>query len=235
MRRKLSCSRDRPAARRLRPDDERPRQGGEPREGRAARRAGRGDRRRPRRPPGEVERDRDAGAAARGRGAARGRRVGRGDGRLGAAATGSRSSAARSPSGARGARSSRTRRSSSAPTASCSASTARSTSSTSRSAGHVYRESEAEEPGDEPVVVPRRGLAGRADRLLRRPLPRALPDPRARRRGARDRPGALHDADRQGPLARAPARAGDREPVLRRRAGAGRRDAAGEAGATGAR
>ena len=54
-------------------------------------------------------------------------------------------------------------------------------------------------------------------RLLRRPLSRALPDPRARGRRARDRPGALHDADRQGPLARAAARAGDREPVLRRR------------------
>ena len=81
----------------------------------------------------------------------------------------------------------------------------------------------------------RRRLADRADRLLRRPLPGALSNPRAGRRGARDGAGAFHDADGQGPLARAPARAGDREPVLRGRAGAGRRDAAGEARATAAR
>ena len=177
----------------------------------------------------------DVEHAARGGRAARGRRVGRGDRGLGAAGTGSRSSAARSRSAARAARSSRTRASSSTPTASSPPSTARSTSSTSRSAASVYRESEAEEPGDEPVVARGRGLAGRADGLLRPPLPRALPRPRARGRRARDRAGELHARDRQGPLARAAARAGDREPVLRRRGRAGRRGACPAGRATAAR
>src|SRR5262249_13830104 len=74
------------------------------------------------------------------------------------------------------------------------------------------------------------GLAGRPVGLLRRPLSGAVPDPRARRRGARHRPRALHDTDGARPLARAAARAGDREPALRRRRRAGRRDNRGEAG-----
>ena len=95
--------------------------------------------------------------------------------------------------------------------------------------GHVYRESEAEEPGDEPVVVARRGLADRADGLLRHPLPGAVPDPRARGRGARDRARALHDAYRQGPLARAlRARAIENQYYVAA-AGTGRRDAAAQA------
>ena len=57
--------------------------------------------------------------------------------------------------------------------------------------GNVYRESEAEEAGDEPVVVAG-GLADRADRLLRHPLPRAVPDSRARGRRAGHRSGRVH-------------------------------------------
>ena len=50
--------------------------------------------------------------------------------------------------------------------------------------GVAYRESETEEPGDEIVHRPTPAAhTGRADRLLRPPLPRALPDPR--RAGAR--------------------------------------------------
>ena len=48
--------------------------------------------------------------------------------------------------------------------------------------GTVYRESDHEEPGDEPVLSRTAGRRpGRPQRLLRRPLPRALP--RARGRG----------------------------------------------------
>src|ERR1051326_504415 len=75
-----------------------------------------------------------------------------------------------------------------------------------------------------------RGLVYRAVGLLRRPLPRAVPHPRPRGSRAGHRAGALHDTDREGSLARPPARARDREPVLRRGCCAGRRDAAAEAG-----
>src|SRR5919201_1496627 len=56
--RKLSSARDRPPPRGLRADDERARQGREPRDGRTARGAGRVHRRRPPRAAGEVERER---------------------------------------------------------------------------------------------------------------------------------------------------------------------------------
>ena len=52
--------------------------------------------------------------------------------------------------------------------------------------GLVYRESEAEEAGDEPVVTEVEGWGRRALGLLRPPLPRALPDPGAGGRGAAD-------------------------------------------------
>ena len=93
------------------------------------------DRRRARRPAGEVERVRLRRRAARrppsrSTAARPSRRW-----RAGRARTGSRSSAARSPSAATGARSSRTPASCSTPRARSRPSTARSTSSTSRSAG----------------------------------------------------------------------------------------------------
>src|SRR5439155_27247405 len=69
-----------------------------------------------------------------------------------------------------------------------------------------------------------RGLGSRAQRLLRRALSRAVPHPRARGRRACDSARALHDPDRPRSLARAVASARDREPVLRRRRRAGRRD-----------
>jgi len=57
--------------------------------------------------------------------------------------------------------------------------------------------SEAEEPGEETRRRARRGLADRADRLLTTVrFPRAVPDPRAGRRRARDGfPAHFHDAD----------------------------------------
>ena len=163
-----------------------PRQGGQPREGREARRAGRGDRRGPRRAAREVERLGSAGRHPGGAGASRERRDIRGDERLGARSTGSRSSAARSPSPRRAARSSRTRAPSSIRTASSSRVYRKIHLFDVEVGGQVYRESETEEPGDEPVVCDGRGLAARAHGLLRPALPGALPDPRSRRRGARD-------------------------------------------------
>ena len=46
--------------------------------------------------------------------------------------------------------------------------------------GVSYRESDAEQPGEEIVVAEAGGVRDRAHRLLRPALPRALPDPRGR-------------------------------------------------------
>ena len=83
--------------------------------------------------------------------------------------------------------------------------------------GQVYRESETEEPGEETVVCEiegwRLGLTVCYD--LRFPeLYRMLA---ARRRRAHHGPGRVHALHRQGSLGAPPARAGGREPVLRRR------------------
>ena len=88
---------------------------------------------------------------SRRRGAARGRRDGRGDEPLGAHARDHARRAARSPSAARGARSSRTPASSSTPRARSRPSTGRSTCSTSRWAASSTASPTTEEPGDEPV------------------------------------------------------------------------------------
>ena len=106
-------------------------------------------------------------------------------------------------------------------------STGRSTCSTSRSAALVYRESEAEEPGDEPVVAEvegwRLGLSVCYD--LRFPeLYRILALEGAELLTV---PAHFTLVHRQGPLARAAAGPRDREPVLRRCGRADRRDAPG--------
>ena len=68
----------------------------------------------------------------------------------------------------------------------------------------------------------RRDALGRArpHHLLRPALPGALPRARRARRAPAGRAVGVHARDRQGPLARAAARAGHREPGLRLRAGA---------------
>ena len=58
---------------------------------------------------------------------------------------------------------------------------------------------------------------GRADRLLRPPLPRALPDPRPARGDRGHRPVGLHRRHRARPLGGPGPRPGDREPALRDR------------------
>ena len=121
-----------------------------------------------------------------------------------------------------------TRRSTSAPTASCRRATARSTCSTSRSAGastrspstrRRARRSCSRETAD--------GNRPRPDDLLRRPLPRALPDPRRPRRGDRHRPGRVHVRHHARPLGGPAARPRDRGPGVRRRRQPDRRARAG--------
>ena len=163
--RKLSSPRVRPASRRLRPADE---------PGRTRRRISRrpsgssrvaaAHRRRPRRAAREVERDRRARKCctpqpSRSRAASRSRRWPSGRARTASAVGGSITER----------REGREKLSNTClvfgPDGELlAASTARSTCSTSKSAAIVYRESEAEEPGDEPVVARRRRLADRADR-----------------------------------------------------------------------
>ena len=119
------------------------------------------DRRRPRRPAGEVERDRLRRHAARERRAARGRRVRSTRWRAGRAGTGSRSSAARSPRSATAARSSRTRAPSSTRPASSSPSTERSTCSTSRWAATSTASRRPRSPARRPSSArPRAGGSG---------------------------------------------------------------------------
>ena len=94
--------------------------------------------------------------------------------------------------------------------------------------GIVYRESEAEEPGDEPVV------ARVGDWTVGLSICYDVRFPELYRvlalEGAEllTRPGALHAPHRARPLGGAAARPGDRELVLRRRGGADRRDPAGQ-------
>ena len=91
--------------------------------------------------------------------------------------------------------------------------------------GVTYRESEFEDPGEE-IVTASLGEADSADRLLRPPLPRALPDPGAARRPPDLGPLGLHRADRPRPLGGAAAGPRDREPGLRDRPEPDRRGAA---------
>ena len=94
--------------------------------------------------------------------------------------------------------------------------------------GVAYRESEHEQAGDEIVVAdPPAGVDGRAQRLLRPPLPRALPDPRGAGRPAVHRPLRVHGRRPGAPTGRsccAPARSRTRpssspraRPARRRR------------------
>ncbi len=146
-------------------------------------------------------------------------------------------SPARSSSASRASEKSRTRPCTSVPTARSAPSTARSTCSTSRSAGTVYRESGHRGSGRrDRRLGAADGVAPGHDRLLRPALPRALPDARASR-GARIiavpvRVHAGHDAR---PLGDPAARAGDREPGLRRRRQPGRRARARPCAPAGAR
>ena len=86
--------------------------------------------------------------------------------------------------------------------------------------GESYRESNAYRPGGGTVVAEtpwgRLGMT----RLLRCALPASLPRAGAGRRRFPDRAVGVHGADRPGALACAAARAGDRERLLRLRAGA---------------
>ena len=88
------------------------------------------------------------------------------------------------------------------------------------SGGGVYRESAFVAPGAEVVVAHTPDGHRRALGLLRPALSGALP--RARRARGADARGSerLHARDRQGPLGGVAARASDREPGLRARAGA---------------
>ena len=145
--------------RRVRADDESGRQGGEPRDGRAPRRAGRCNRRRRRRSAGEVERDRRRCACYH----ATAEPLDGGES-VAAMSEWARTHGITLVGGSiaerrEGARSSRTRASSSIPTASCVAtSTARSTSSTSRSAASSTASRRRRSRATEPVVVRGRGL-----------------------------------------------------------------------------
>ena len=85
--------------------------------------------------------------------------------------------------------------------------------------GVSYRESDAEQPGEE-IVARRRSAALEVGltRLLRPALPRALPDPRrARARACSRCPSAFTRDDRPRPLGGAAAGARDREPGVRDR------------------
>src|ERR671924_653994 len=224
---KLSCADARPDPRRLRAAHEQSRQGGEPREDRAPRRRGRGKRGRRRPLTREVERDRRRRDAARGGGDDRVGRVGGGDARLGLAAR----DHPRRRLDHRAAREPRE---------------ALEHEPRLRSRRRARRALPEDPPlrrGRRRAPLPRvggrgarrgagrgaaRGLADRPHGLLRPAVPRALPHPRARGRRARHGSGALHALHRQGPLARPPARARDREPELRRRGG-DRRDDPGQA------
>ncbi len=92
--------------------------------------------------------------------------------------------------------------------------------------GVAYRESEFEMPGDEAVLAEAdlggTPVPGRAHRLLRPALPRALQDPRPRRRPADLDPVGVHRGDRRAALGGARPGPRDRGPALRRRREPGR-------------
>jgi predicted amidohydrolase len=90
--------------------------------------------------------------------------------------------------------------------------------------GLTYRESEAEEHGDEPVLTEIEGWPVGLTICYDLRFPRAVPRARARGRAARDGSGAFHTLHRQGPLAHASARPRRRERLLRRGACPSRRD-----------
>ena len=120
---------------------------------------------------------------------------------VGRAHTGSRSSAARSRSAAKDARSSRTRASSSTPHGQLVATLSQDPPLRRRGRRCRLQRVRGGGAGRRTGRRRRRRLEDRAVDLLRRPLPRALPNPHARGCSARDGARALHDADRQGSLA----------------------------------
>ena len=88
--------------------------------------------------------------------------------------------------------------------------------------GESYRESSTFKPGERSVLAETPwGVLGHDD-LLRPALPLSLSRPGACRRHDAVDPLVLHGADRPGALAHADARAGDRDRLLRVRAGPGR-------------
>ncbi len=223
---RLFCAHAGSSSRCVRPDDEPLGQGGEPGDGGAPRRAGRIHGRRHRRAPGEVERDRRAGLLPRRGRAARRRRVRLGHVRLGALAR----HHARRRLDRREAR--RTREAleherRARPVGADRRRLPEDPSLRRRGGRRRLPRVRVRRPGRRARRRRCGGLEDRAHRLLRHPLPRALSHPCPRGRAARHRPRAFHDADRQGSLARPHARSGDREPAVRRRRGAGRRDATG--------
>ena len=86
-----------------------------------------------------------------------------------------------------------------------------------------YDEGRTLEAGSDAGRVRRGRPARRPERLLRPALPRALPGADAAAVRPALRAVGLHPSDRPRALGGAAARPGDREPVLRRRGGAGRR------------
>ena len=101
--------------------------------------------------------------------------------------------------------------------------------------GKRFRESETVEPGGDVVVAPTPWGGPRPQHLLRPALPRAVPRARGAGRAPDRRPVGVHARDRQGSLARAAARARDREPGLRDGARAVRRARRRHGAATGTR
>ena len=86
-----------------------------------------------------------------------------------------------------------------------------------------YRESETEQAGDRDRARRCERHQGRADHLLRPPLPRALPEPRPGGRPRDHRSLGLHRADRAGSLGGPDPRSRDRGPGLHGRRRANRR------------